>query len=49
MIKTNLHNIYVVMYHYVREKNNNNFPNLNFLEFKEFRRQIKYLKKILIF
>ena len=45
MIKTNLYNIYVVMYHYVREKNNNNFPNLNVLEFKEFRRQIKYFKK----
>ena len=45
MIKTNLYNIYVVMYHYVREKNNNNFPNLNVLEFKEFRRQKKYFKK----
>ncbi len=45
MIKTNLHNIYIVMYHYVREKKKNNFPNLNFLEFKEFRRQIKHFKK----
>ncbi|WP_440680400.1 polysaccharide deacetylase family protein [Candidatus Pelagibacter sp. HIMB1636] len=33
------------MYHYIKEKKNNDFPNLNYLEFKEFRRQINFFKK----
>lgn len=49
MVRTKLHNIYIIMYHYIKEKKNNNFANLNYLEFKEFRRQINFLKKNLIF
>ena len=30
------HTIYVVMYHFVREIKNSNYPNLKGLEFKDF-------------
>ena len=42
MIKTNNNNIYIVMYHYVREIKNSKFPNLKGLEFEDFKKQINY-------
>ena len=46
MPKINLkeNNIYIVMYHYVREKNNKDKV-LNFLELKRFKDQINFFKK----
>ena len=48
MIKTNNNNIYIVMYHYVREIKNSKFPNLKGLEFEDFKKQINYFIKISI-
>ena len=45
MIKTNDNNIYIVMYHYVREIKNSKFPNLKGLEFEDFKKQINYFIK----
>ena len=45
MIKTNNNNIYIVMYHYVREIKNSKFPNLKGLEFEDFKKQINYFIK----
>ena len=45
MIKTLANNIYIVMYHYVREIKNSKYPNLKGLEFSEFKNQINYFKK----
>ena len=42
MIITKNSNIYIVMYHYVREIKKNKFPNLKGLEFKDFKRQINF-------
>ncbi len=41
-IKIYNHTIYVVMYHFVREIKNSNYPNLKGLEFKDFKKQIDY-------
>ena len=45
MIKTKDSNIYIVMYHYVREIKNSKFPNIKGLEFSDFKKQINYLIK----
>ena len=45
MIKTNNNNVYVVMYHYVREIKNSKFSNLKGLEFRDFKKQIDYFLK----
>ena len=45
MIKTFSNNIYIVMYHYVREIKKSKYPNLKGLEFDEFKNQILYFKK----
>ena len=45
MIKTNNNNIYIVMYHYVREIKKSKFPNLKGLEFEDFKKQINYFIK----
>ena len=45
MIKTNDNNIYIVMYHYVREIKNSKFPNLKGLEFQDFKKQVNYFIK----
>ena len=45
MIKLKNKNIYIVMYHYVREIKGSGYPNLKGLEFKEFKKQINYFKK----
>ena len=37
--------IYVIMYHYVREINKSNYPNLKGLEYKLFVKQVNYLSK----
>ena len=42
MIKTYNNNVYVVMYHYVREIKNSKFSNLKGLEFRDFKKQIDY-------
>ena len=44
MIKCKNQNIYVIMYHYVREIKKSKYPNLKGLEFKEFKNQISYFK-----
>ena len=44
MIKCKNQNIYVIMYHYVREIKKSKYPNLKGLEFKEFKNQINYFK-----
>lgn len=38
-------NIYIVMYHYVREVKHSNYPNLKALELNEFKKQISFFKK----
>ena len=48
MIKTNNNNIYIVMYHYVREIKNSKFPNLKGLEFEDFKNKSTTLLKISI-
>ena len=45
MITTQNNNIYIVTYHYVREIKKSKFPNINGLEFKEFKKQINYFIK----
>ena len=45
MIKTFNNNVYIIMYHYVRNIKKSKFPNIKGLEFSEFRKQIIYLKK----
>ena len=45
MIKTFRNNIYVVMYHYVRDIKNSKYPNLKALDVKHFEKQISYFKK----
>ena len=45
MIKTKDSNIYIVMYHYVREIKNSKFPNIKGLEFSNFKKQINYFIK----
>ena len=38
-------NIYIVMYHYVRNIKKSDYPNLNGLEFSDFKKQILFFKK----
>ena len=38
-LKTDNHTINVVMYHYVREIKDSNYPNLKGLEFTDFKKQ----------
>jgi len=45
MIKTKNHNIYIVMYHYVREIKKSKYPNIKGLEFEDFKKQINYFLK----
>jgi peptidoglycan/xylan/chitin deacetylase (PgdA/CDA1 family) len=45
MIKTKNSNIYIVMYHYVREIKKSKFRNLKGLEFKDFKKQINFFIK----
>jgi len=45
MIDTYNENIYVVMYHYVREIKKSKYPNIKGLEFSDFKNQILYFKK----
>lgn len=45
MIKTFNNNIYIIMYHYVRNIKKSKFPNIKGLEFSDFRKQIIYFKK----
>ena len=45
MIKTIKNNIYIVMYHYVRNVKKSKYPNLKGLEFTEFKKQISFFKK----
>ena len=45
MIKTKNKEIYIVMYHYVREIKKSKYPNLKGLEFEEFKKQINYFQK----
>ena len=45
MIKTFGNNIYIVMYHYVRDIKKSKYPNLKGLEFSDFKEQILYFKK----
>ena len=49
MIDTFDNNIYIVMFHYVREIKKSKFPNIKGLEFSDFKDQILYFKKILIY
>ena len=42
MIKTKNYNIYIVMYHYVREIKKSKYPNIKGLEFEDFKKQINY-------
>ena len=44
MIKTYNNNIYVVMYHYVRDIKKTKFPKLKALDIKDFKEQINYFK-----
>ena len=45
MMNTFNNNIYIVMYHYVRNIKNSNNPNLKGLEFSDFKKQILFFKK----
>ena len=45
MIKSFNSNIYIIMYHYVRNIKNSKFPNLKGLEFSDFKKQISFFKK----
>ena len=45
MLKTYNNNVYIIMYHYVRNIKKSKFPNIKGLEFSDFRKQIIYLKK----
>ena len=45
MIKVKNNTIYIVMYHYVRKVKKSNYPNLDALEFDDFKNQILYFKK----
>ena len=45
MIDTFDNNIYIVMFHYVREIKKSKFPNIKGLEFSDFKDQILYFKK----
>tara|TARA_Y200000002_G_C22663407_1_gene656858 strand:+ start:290 stop:1225 length:936 start_codon:yes stop_codon:yes gene_type:complete len=38
-------NIYIIMYHYVRNIKKSDYPNLNGLEFSDFKKQILFFKK----
>ena len=39
-------NIYIIMYHYVREVKHSNYPNLKALELNEFKKQISFFNKV---
>lgn len=45
MIRTFRNNVYVVMYHYVRDIKKSKHPNLKALDVKHFEKQISYFKK----
>ena len=45
MIKLNNSNIYIVMYHYVREIKKSKYSNLKGLEFNNFKKQINFFIK----
>jgi len=45
MMNTFNNNIYIVMYHYVRSIKKSDYPNLNGLEFSDFKKQILFFKK----
>ena len=45
MMNTFNNNIYIVMYHYVRNIKKSDYPNLNGLEFSDFKKQILFFKK----
>ena len=45
MINTLHNNIYIVMYHYVRDIKKSKYPNLKGLEFSDFKKQILFFKK----
>lgn len=45
MIKTYKNNIYIIMYHYVKNIKKSEFPNQKGLEFKDFKKQILFFKK----
>ena len=42
---TKNNNIYIIMYHYVREIKKSKYPSLKGLEYKDFKNQIKYFSK----
>ena len=42
MITTKNYNVYLVMYHYVREIKKSKYPNIKGLEFEDFKKQINY-------
>lgn len=45
MIKLSNSNIYIVMYHYVRNIKKSKYPNIKGLEFNDFKKQIKFFLK----
>jgi len=45
MMNTFNNNIYIIMYHYVRNIKKSDYPNLNGLEFSDFKKQILFFKK----
>ena len=45
MIKTHNNNIYVVMYHYVRDSSSSKYPRIKSLDINDFISQIEYLQK----
>jgi peptidoglycan/xylan/chitin deacetylase (PgdA/CDA1 family) len=45
MINFNNNSIYIIMYHYIRDKKKDKFPNLKSLEFSQFKKQINFFKK----
>ena len=49
MINFKENSIYIVMYHYIRDKKKDDFPKLKSLEFSQFKKQINFFKKIKYF
>ena len=49
MFKINNSKIYIVMYHYIRNLKNSDYPNLKALELKKFIDQTNFFKKTLTF
>ena len=45
MINFKENSIYIVMYHYIRDKKKDDFPKLKSLEFSQFKKQINFFKK----